>query len=136
MATVHLVGALKDDMLTSVKNRIDAGSAGGTVKIYTGSMPISPSVAVTTQVLLGTLTFSDPCATITSNTLVFSAITPDSLADNDGTATWARIADSDGNAVIDVDVSTTTGSGSIKLNTTAVKAGGPISITAMVISLP
>lgn len=136
MATVHLVGSLKDDMLTQVKNRIDAGSAGGTVKIYTGSMPISPSVSVTTQVLLGTLMFSDPCATITSNTLVFSTITPDSLADNDGTATWARIADSDGNAVMDVDVSTTTGSGSIKLNTTAVKAGGPISITAMVISLP
>ena len=136
MATVHLVGSLKDDMLTQVKNRIDAGSAGGTVKFYTGSMPVSPSVAVTTQVLLGTLTFSDPCATLTSNTLAFSPIAPDVSADNDGTATWARISDSDGNAVMDVDVSTTTGIGAIKLNTTAVKAGGPITITAMVISLP
>lgn len=136
MATVHLVGSLKDDILGSVKTRLDAGSTGGTIKLYTGAMPATPAVGVTTQVLLGTLTLTNPCGAIASNILTFSAITSDSSADTDGTATWARMADSNGNAVIDVDVTTTTGTGAIKLNTTAVKAGGPISITAMAVSLP
>lgn len=136
MATVHLAGALKDDMLTALKNRLDAGSAGGTLKIYTGAMPVSPQTSVTSQVLLGTLTLSKPCAALDSNALTFAAITSDASADADGTATWARLADSDGVAVLDVDISTTTGTGAIKLNTTAVKSGGPIAITAMVVTLP
>lgn len=140
MAIVRLVTSTKASMLAELLADIDAGHAtvasGATIKLYTGIMPASPSVAVTSQVLLGTLTCSFPAGSIASGVLTFNPITSDAAADADGTATWARISDSTGLAVLDCDVSPTTGTGSIKLNTTAIKAGGPLAITACVMSLP
>ena len=52
----------------------------------------------------------------------------DSAANNSGTATWARISNSDGVFVMDLDVSVNAGSGDIKLNSVDVILGGPISI--------
>lgn len=138
MATVHFKGSTKDAMLTQIINAIDAGGAAGSIKIYSGVMPVDPSVAPSsspTHKLLGTLPLSYPCGTITANVLNFSTITPDSVADDTATAAWARIATSAGVAIIDVDVSTAVGSGAIKLNTTSIIAGGPISLSTFVISV-
>lgn len=136
MATIKLLPALKDDIFNDIIAKIDAGMAAGSVKIYTGTMPADPSVAVTSQITLAILPLAYPCAAITSHTLVFSAITTDASADASGTATWARIFDSNGNAVFDIDVSTTVGSGALKLNTTAIVGFGPVAISAFVITLP
>ena len=48
--------------------------------------------------------------------LTFSAIAQDTAADNNGTATWARINNGDGGYVMDLDISNNSGSGDIKLN--------------------
>lgn len=136
MAIVRFVNAVKNSILTQLKGAIDAGSGAGTIKIYTGTQPTLASDAVTTQTLLGTLTFSDPCGTVATGALTMSAITQDSSADATGTATWARIADSAGNTVMDVNVSVTGGGGALQLNTTSIVAGGPILISSFVISVP
>lgn len=135
MATVHFAPTLKDSVLAPILAALDAGSTGGTVKLYTGTMPASAVTAITTQTLLGTLTFSKPCGVIASGALAMSAITQDSSADATGTATWARIEDSNGVAVMDIDCSATGGSGALQLNTTSIVAGGPILITSFVISV-
>jgi len=62
--------------------------------------------------------------------LTFSTFTEDSSADATGTATWARIEDSDGVWVMDMDVGTSVPDPAPELimNTTSITAGGPIRI--------
>ncbi len=136
MAVIKFVTAVKNSALDTVKTAIDAGVAAGTIKIYNGTQPTAPADAVTTQTLLGTLTFSDPCGASASGTLTMSAITQDTAADATGTATWARIADSAGTTVFDCDVTNTGGGGTIQFNTTNFVIGGPILISAFTITIP
>ena len=136
MAIIRFVTAVKNSALDTVKAAIDAGAGAGTIKVYTGTQPTTAADAIVAQVLLGTLTFSDPCGTSASGTLTMSAITQDSAADATGTATWARIADSTGATVCDVDVTATGGGGTLQFNTTSFVIGGPILISAFTITVP
>lgn len=136
MAIVRIATNLKNSMLTPVRDAIDAGAGAGTIKIYTSPMATLPSDAISTQTLLGTLTFSDPSgATPTGGVFTASAITQDSSADATGTAAWARIQDSTGTVVMDVDITATGGGGSMQMNTTSVVIGGPLQINALTITL-
>lgn len=135
MAVIHFANTLKDAVLAPIVTAIDAGSGAGTIKIYSGTIPTDAATAITSQVLLGTLTFSDPCGTIANNALTMDAITQDSSADATGTAAWARIADSAGVTVMDINVTTTGGGGALTLNTTNIVIGGPILITSFIISV-
>lgn len=136
MAIFRLVTASKDSALDTIKTAIDAGSGAGTINIYDGTQPTAPSDAITTQHLLGTLTFSDPCGATSSGVLTFSAITQDSSCDYTGTATWARIKDSAGNVVFDCDVGTSGGGATLQFNTTSFVITGPILISSFTISIP
>ena len=136
MANFRLVTAVKNSTLDVIKTAIDAGSGAGTINIYDGTQPTLPSDAVTTQHLLGTLTFSDPCGATSSGVLTFSAITQDSSCDYTGTTTWARIKDSSGAVVFDCDVGTTGGGATLQFNTTNFVITGPILISSFTISIP
>ena len=133
MAILRLDETLKNSTLAPIQTAIDAGAAGGKINIYSGTIPATVATAVTTQVLLGTLTFSDPCGAVSAGALTMGAITQDASADATGTATWARITDSDGNAKMDIDVTNTGGGGTLQLNTVNIVAGGPILISSFVI---
>ena len=135
MATVHFATGLKNNVLAPIIAAIDAGSGPGRINIYSGTMPATVTTALTSQVLLATLTFADPCGTITDGVLTMDAITQDASANATGTAAWARITDSDGNIVMDINVSATGGSGALQMNTTSIVAGGPVLITSFVISV-
>ena len=135
MAVVRFASSIKNNVLTPIQTALDAGATGGTVKIYTGTIPTTPDTAVTTQTLLGELTLSKPCGTITNGVLTFGAVTQDSSANATGTATWARLSDGNGAAVMDIDISATGGSGAMQMNTTSIVATGPIIITAFSISV-
>lgn len=135
MAIVTLSTTLKNTMLTAVRDALDSGSGAGVIKFYTGTKPANPSIAISTQTLLGTLTLSDPCGSVASGTLTFAAITNDASADASGTATWVRCESSDGAPHIDMDVTTTGGGGAVQMNTTSIVATGPISISAAALSL-
>jgi hypothetical protein len=137
MANMRLPEATRNSQLDSLRALIDAGSGPGTIKIYTGTQPATGGGSLSGNTLLGTLTLSDPAAGAASGgDLTLSPITEDSSADATGTATWARVADSDGNTVFDCDVSATGGGGTIQLNTTNIVSGGPIRITASQITQP
>lgn len=135
MATIHVNTTTKNSMLTALGDAINGGSAAGTIKIYAGTMPTLTSDAITSQTLLGTLTFSDPCGTVSGGSLTMSAITQDSSADATGTASFARIADSSGTVIMDIDITSTGGGGALQMNTTNIVVGGPISISSFVLSI-
>ena len=134
MAIVTLSTAAKNGVLTVINDLLNAGSGPATIKIYTGTKPAGPDTAITSQTLLGTLTCSDPAGSVSSGSLTFGSITQDSAADATGVATWARLADSNGTAVLDVDVTTTGSGGFIQMNTTSIVLGGPILISSFVIT--
>lgn len=117
-------------MATALAAGINAGAAAPQIKFYTATKPDGPGTAISSQTLLGTLVCSDPAVSASGAVVTFDAITADTSADADGTATWARILDGDGAAVVDVDVSNGAGTGVIKLNTVSIVAGGLIQITS------
>lgn len=122
---------VRSNRMTQVLNAIDAGAGAGTVKVYSGTVPANVGTAITDQTLLATLTLSDPCGSVSNGVLTFSAITEDSSGDANGTPTFARLADSDGNNVAQV----TAGVGSGELNFGAeIVAGQPVQISSFVIT--
>ncbi len=110
---------------------------GGSIKIYdgTGGVPADPSVAITTQVLLGTLPLSATAfAGAVNGVATANAITDDSSADANGTAAFVRALNSGGTALIQGTVGT---SGcDLNLNTVSIVSGARISITSFTLTEP
>lgn len=121
--------------LTQYKDDLDAGSGPGTAKIYSGTMPATPETAAT-GTLLAELVLAKPCGVVADKKLTFSAITQDLEANNTGYAGYVRLADSDGNVIIDGDVTSTGGTGVLKLNVTLITALGPVFINSFELSIP
>lgn len=120
--------------LTQYKDDLDAGSGPGTAKIYSGTMPATPETAAT-GTLLAELVLAKPCGVVADKKLTFSAITQDLEANNTGYAGYVRLADSDGNVIIDGDVTSTGGTGVLKLNMTLITAMGPVFINSFELSI-
>lgn len=136
MGLLRLATAIKTACITPLKTAIDAGGAAAGIKIYSGTQPATVADAPTgSNLILAELVFSYPCGTVATGTLTMGAITQDAAANNSGLARWARIFDSTGAAVADVDVSTTGGGGTLQLNTVNIVAGGPVLITAFTIAV-
>jgi UDP-N-acetylmuramyl tripeptide synthase len=98
------------------------------IQIYSGTQPANPDTAITSQVLLATLTGNATFAPAASGgTLTLNSITS-GTAGNTGTATWFRLATSGGTAHIDGTVGT---SGSdLNLNNTSINATQTVSVTS------
>lgn len=134
-ADPRLTNASASAAADAVVDRIDAGAGAGTIKIYTATIPTDADTAIGAQVLLATLTFSDPAFGAASNGVATaSAITSDSSADATGTAAWARIADSTGTTVMDVTVGTS--GDDINFNTVSFVTGATVSITSLTYTQP
>lgn len=118
--------SIRNAWLDAIKTAIDAGAAGGTIDFYDGTRPATGGTATT---LLGTVTFAAICAPAASNgVLTFSEMTEDEAANATGTATWARISDSDGTFVCDCSVGTS--GEDINLNSVAITLNGIIRVTS------
>lgn len=126
---------LRETIAQAIITAIDAGTGSGVFEFYTGAIPTNLTDALTTQVKLGTLTCSDPSATQTAGVVAFAAITQDSAADASGAAAWVYLKDSAGAIVAAGDVTDNGGTGFVKLNTTAIVAGGPIAMTSATITV-
>jgi len=136
MAVIKLTTAVRNAMGDAILAALDAGSGPATLEVYTGTQPAGPATAITDQVLLGTLTFSDPAGSTSGGVITFGAITQDTAADATGTAAWVRLRDSTGAAVMDGDATVSAGTGFFKLNTLSIVAGGPIQATSGTLTMP
>ena len=118
-----------------------AGTAG-LLTLYSAPMPTNGGDAVGAAVQLGQIALANPLGTVawdsgsSSHKLTFNASTPDSSTDANGTAAWARITDSGGTYVVDMDVTATGGGGTLTISNTTIYVGGTLSVSSAVIALP
>ncbi len=124
-----IIAAFRDNMLDELQAGIDQDVGAGNLLILDGSRPATGG-AKTTQ--LAILVLTDPVAPAASGGVqTFSTINPDTSTVA-GTATWFRLEDNSGDAIIDGDVGT---SGSdLNLNSVAISAGGTVDVTSFVIT--
>lgn len=135
MSNVRPSNAARNAQLNAIRDLIDAGAAGGTINIYNGTQPATGETALSGNTLLATLIFSTTSApNAVAGVLTFSTITEDSAADATGTATFARLRDSNGVDVIDMDVGVA--AASIILNTVSIVAAGAVRMTSGTLTAP
>lgn len=113
---------------TSRGNLLAGWLDGGTIKIYTTARPNSADTAVSTQTLLATFTLPNPSGTVSNGVFTGSAISAAMAAAN-GTAAWARFADSSGVTICDGDVGLDSGS-LVQLDNLSLVEGGYCSVVS------
>ena len=118
---------------TSRAELLETWLSGGTVKVYDGTRPATPDTAITSQALLAPFTLGSPAGTVTLGVWTAEPIAS-ALVSADGSATWARIADSSGAVIADADVGAT-GSGALMiLNNTSLVSGGYVSVVSFTLT--
>ena|SRR5204862_4089452 len=101
----------------------------GYIDIYDGTQPATADTAVTTQVKLARLTFGATAfGAAVAGVATANAITSDSAADATGTASWFRACKSNGSAVFDGSVGTS--SANLVLPTVSITAGAVVGVTS------
>lgn len=133
--TTKITNAAAKAACDAVVDLLDAGAGAGTLKIYSAGsgVPANADDAITDQVLLATLTLSDPAfgnaADINPGArATASAITGDSAADATGTAAFFRALDSNGVVVIQGGVGTS--GQELNLNTVSLVSGVAVDVTS------
>lgn len=107
----------------------------GTIKIYTGTKPANADTAITTQALLVTLTFGATAFGAASNGVVTANAITGAKAVAAGTATWARIFQSDGTTVVG-DITVNTSGADMLVDTNQFVVNATITCDSLTISEP
>ena len=130
MSYINFNQNLKLSRVTAIATAIGNSA---TLNIYTGTQPAGPDTAAS-GTLLCSLPLSSPPATeaLGANAvLTFNALTQTN-ASNTGSAGWARIANSTGFGIVDLDVGTS--ATSVILNTLSITSGGPVAVSSATIT--
>ncbi len=103
----------------------------GLIRIYQGAKPATANAALGGALLLGELTFGNPAfGAAVAGLATANAITKDVAADNNGTAQFYRLVQSDGITPMGDGTCGVTGSGSdLEMPNVAITAGGEITCT-------
>lgn len=128
--TIYISEQHKTDRAEGTRVSLDRGVAHAKIQLYSG---VQPSAGGTPTTLLGEIVLSKPCGTTADGQLTLTQQNTYDLALNNGTATWARFIDGDGNWCIDCDVSDTSGTSPVKLDNIVLFAGGQIALAAAVL---
>jgi len=117
-------------------NALAVRANNGYIRFYDGTRATNADTAVGAQVLLAELRFGATAfGAAVNGVITANAITPDASANNAGTASWARILESDGTTVLwDDEVGTATSN--IILNSVTIGAGANVSISALTHTVP
>jgi hypothetical protein len=108
----------------------------GWIDIRDGSQPATADTAVTTQVLLASLRINaTACGAASLGVATFNAITSDASADATGTASWARLYESDHTTAV-YDGSVCTSGCDLNFATVSFVSGAVISISSMTFTAP
>ncbi len=124
-----IVVAGRNNMLDEIQTLIDVDVGAGRLLILDGARPATGGAKTTT---LANLPLTDPFAPAAAAGVMTASAITDDTATVAGTATWFRLEDNSGDAVVDGDVGT---SGSdLNLNSVAISAGGTVSVTSFVVT--
>lgn len=121
--------ALKNAQQNAITSTVGASAL---LNIYSGTQPANPDTAITSQVLLATLTCNATFAPSASG----GVLTLNSITNGTGTAgastgttaTWYRLTTSGGTAHIDGTVGTS--GADLNLNNTSIATGQTVSVTS------
>jgi hypothetical protein len=107
---------------------------GGLLRLYTGTRPTDSDTALSGNTLLATLTLNATSfGAASAGVLTANAITSDSSADATGTATWARLWESDGTTPV-MDLSLGTSGTEVIVTTTSIVATAVVSCSACTVT--
>jgi hypothetical protein len=121
---------MADAAVNAEADALAALLSNGYLRIYDGAQPATADTAIVGQVLLAELRFGAPAfGAAVLGVITATAITKDSAADNDGTATWFRCLQSDGLTPVFDDTVGLADSGII-LDAVAIAAGAEVSVSA------
>lgn len=119
----------------SIVDLVDVGSgtATGIINIYSGSVPANTDAALGGATLLAELVMTNPAFGNAADagpnaTATAASITNDSSANATGTASFFRVVDRDGTAIIQGTVGT--GSEDMVLNSAAISSGAAVAVTS------
>lgn len=118
---------------TSRGNLLAGWLDGGEVRIYDGTRPADADTAITTQTLLVTFAIPDPSGSVSNGIFTGNSIAAAMVAETD-TAAWARIVDTNGVTVCDVDVGMGGSGDFIELDSVSLVEGGYCSVVSFSIS--
>lgn len=118
---------LRNNQLDEITAEI---GASGLLRIFSGTQPATGGAETTKLAELALSATAAPAAS--GGTLTFDAISDDTSADATGTATWARLCQADGTAVVDMTVGTS--GADLNFDSVSFVAGGTVSVTSFVIT--
>jgi hypothetical protein len=125
---------VRNAMVDSAVDLIDAGAGAGTIEIRTGAPPTNVADA-DSGTLLATLTMTDPAfGSSATGTATANSITSDTNVDASGTAGHFRIKDS--NAVSLFQGTCGTSGADLNFNTVTFVAGGTCAISSLTMTQP
>ena len=114
---------------------VGAFTNSSTVNIYSGAQPATPETAITSQVLLATITLPASSAFTSSNGVMTAGAISNATIGTSGTAAWFRWVKSDGTTVI-ADGSVGTSGADMNLNSVALSAGATLATTSFTFTIP
>lgn len=118
-----------EDMIQALDTLIDSGTAA-IIEIYTTAFGTKLATLTMSADAFGAAADQNPGSRITANT-----ITPDSSADDDGTAAVFRLLTQSGGTIV-LEGTVGTSGADINFNTVAFTAGSEIEITSLYIEMP
>lgn len=135
--TIRTPVASRNASLDSEFDRVDAGPGPGTLKIYSGGQPATADTAAS-GTHLATFTLADPGFAPASTGVKTIDADPDltTSALSDGTAGWARAADSTGATVFDGSVGASGSGADFIINSTAITSGQPVALLSGTVTYP
>lgn len=136
---VTLSLAARNTRLQSLADLINVGGNGSNpakLRIYDGTRPASPDVAVTDQNLLMEINCAFPFEASVSSGLLTADTMSQGIALLAGTASWGRIINGGSQAVLDSPVSQTGGGTAIELSQIAFLPGILVQVTSATFSEP
>lgn len=138
--TPHVSAARRAAMLDT----ITSAASSGKIRIYSGGQPADADAAISTgtgppvllaELTMGATAFGSATSTASTNSvLTANSITQDSSADATGTASFARLWQSNGTTPI-LDCSVGTSGTDLIINSVAISAGAAVSASSFTLTL-
>ena len=129
------IGNLSDTTANAEAAAISPLFNSGTIQIFSGPQPATANTALgVSNILLVTLTFSATAFGAPSAGSITANAIGGGTAINTGTATFARIYQSNGTTVV-CDTPVATAGGGINLTTVSIVSGAPVSLAQLIYSV-